>query len=331
MTARDSLREKFYFQRCLPIVLVCILLLPSLSYSYELLLGTGERGSFSYFAGKLVCRSIQKLDDDVTCRPVSLDNYTDSLTNVQGGSLDMALVNSKVIYDAFHGAGLFEYVDLNYAQLRLLVPLYRVPISLVVRKGARISSFSDLMNKRVNAGSHRSLQEIVFAELMTAKGWQESSFSLYQNLPEANSQDYIALHSGSVQAMLHIGMHPDKRLANSLRTGQTEVVGLGKSTVDPLVDSDSGFYHQSIPANTYEGYQNDIDTLSLETLLVTSADADNETVSLVLEALIDAKEQLQNAHPAILENKVTVETLNSSYLHPHPEAVLFFQANQNRL
>lgn len=330
MAARDFC-DNDNCRRIILAALFCMLLLPSLCCGYELLLGTGERGSFSYFAGKLVCRSVQKADADVTCRPVPLENYTDSLTNVQGGSLDMALVNSKMIYDAFHREGLFEYIDLNYAQLRLLAPLYREPISLVVRRGSRIASFDDLAEKRVNAGSLFSLQEIVFRKLMSAKGWQESSFGLYQRLSRANAQDFIALHSGTVQAMLHIGMHPDSRLANSLKTGYTKIVGIGEATIDKLVDDNSGFYRQIIPANTYEQYQDDIATLSLETLLVTSADADNETVSLVLDALVAAKKQLQSAHPALFENKVTVETLNSSYLHPHPEAVLFFQANQSRL
>lgn len=331
MAVHHFSREKTSFLKYLLLILVCVLLLPSFCCSYELLLGTGGKGSFSYFAGKIVCRTIQKHDAAVTCRPVPLDNYTDSLTNLQGGSLDMALVNSKMIYDAFHREGLFEFIGLDYAQLRLLMPLYRVPISLVVRKGAKISSFDDLAGKKVNAGSRFSLQEIVFAELMSVKGWRESTFSLYQSLSSANSQDFMALHNGSVQAMLHIGMHPDERLASSLKTGYTDIVTIGRDAVDRLAGLDSGFYRQSIPGRSYQGYLDDIETLALETLLVTSSDVDNETISLVLEAIVSAKKQLRYAHPALLENRVTVETLNSSYLHPHPEAILFFQVNQSRL
>ena len=330
MVTLGPLLEIDSFRRFL-VALVCLTMLPSLSHSYELLIGTGESDSFSYYAGKAVCRSIHKFDKDMTCRPVPSENYTDNLTNVQSGSIDLALVNSKMIYDAFHGAGLFEYVTLDYGQLRLLMPLYRTPVSLLVRRDAHIGGLDDLINKKVNAGSLFSLQEIVFNEIMSAQGWSEDSFRLYQNLPAAYAQDYIALHNGSVQAMLHIGMHPNGKLKNSLANGHTDIVGIAGPAATRLIESDSGFYRQSIPQNTYAGYSEIIDTLSLETLLITSADSDNEMVALVLEAIIAAKLQLRNAHPSFLSEPVNIETLNSSYLHPHPESIMFFQTNQNRL
>jgi TRAP transporter TAXI family solute receptor len=318
------------FRRIL-VALVCLTMIPSISHSEELLIGTGERGSFSYYAGKAVCRSIQMFDKEMTCSPVPSEKYADNLTNVQGGSLDLALVNSKMLYDAFHGAGFFEYVALDYGQLRLLMPLYRTPISLVVRRDAQIGGLEDLINKRINAGSLFSLRESVFRKIMSVKGWSEGSFSLYQNLPAANAQDYLALHNGSVQAMLHIGMHPDGKLENSLANGYTDIVAVSGQDVGKLIESNSGFYSKSIPLNTYTDYAESIDTLALETLLITSADSDNEMVTLVLAAIFAAKQQLQNAHPSFLDETVNVETLNASYLHPHPEAILFFQTNQSRL
>ena len=84
MITLGTLLEINLFRRFL-VALVCLAMLPSLSHSYELLIGTGERDSFSYYAGKAVCRSIHKFDKDMTCRPVPSENYTDNLTNVQGG------------------------------------------------------------------------------------------------------------------------------------------------------------------------------------------------------------------------------------------------------
>ena len=300
-------------------------------YAFELLIGTGEVGSFSYFAGKSVCHSIVRFDQEVRCRPVPSDDYTDNLTNVQAGSLDMALVNAKVLYDAFHNAGLFRFVSLNYNQLRLLMPLYRVPISLIVRRDANISSLNDLAGKRVNSGAPFSLEGLIFKELMALQGWQKDSFSLHQNLPSANSQDFIALHNGSVQGLLHVGMHPDARLDRDLASDQIDIVGINGTNVSVLMDSNSGFTSQVLPAGIYPDLVADIETLSLETLLITSADIDDVTVDLVLDAIISAKKRLQSAHPSFLGIKTNVETLNNSYLHPHPAAILFFQVHQDRL
>lgn len=331
MATGKCLRKALCVPALLLIILTLVALSPSPCHAYELYLGTGKAGTFSHFAGKAVCRTIHKFDRDLTCRTVPAENYTDSLTNVLGGSLDMALVNSKMIYDAFHGAGHFQYITLDYDQLRLLTPLYRMPISLLVRRDAHITSLGDLAGKRVNGGAPFSLQNIVFKELMLAEGWQKNSFSLIQDLPATNAQDVMALRGGSVQAMLHIGMHPDITLERTLTTGRMNIVGVSGQAVRRLIDSNSGFYSQPIPSGTYPGHSRDIDTLSLETLLITSADADDETVTLILDAIFAAKHQLQFTHPSFLQVKTDIETLNESYLHPHPAAILFFQTNQYRL
>lgn len=320
---------------CLPALFLFLLsfvaLPPSPAQAYELILGTGQTGSFSHFAGKAVCRSIHKSNRDIDCRAVPSELQTDNLTNVLGGSLDMALVNSKMIYDAFHQTGAFQYVALEYDQLRLLMPLYRMPISLLVRRDAKITSLADLAGKRVNAGAAFSLQNIVFEEIMAAQGWQQNSFSLFQNLSSTKAQDILALNSGSVQAMLHIGMHPDEKLTRGLKNGPIDLVGLSGQAVSSLIDANEGFYRQEIPPGTYVGHSTGIETLSLETLLITSADADEETVELILDAILSAKRQLQFTHRAFLQQKTDIETLTNSYLHPHPAAILFFQTNQNRL
>lgn len=331
MSARKCLRKSPSVPVLFLFILALVALSPSPGDAYELFIGTGEAGTFSHFAGKAVCRSIHKFDPEISCVTIPAENYADNLTNVLGGSLDMALVNSKTIYDAFHEAGRFQYISLDYAQLRLLAPLYRTPISLLVRQNANIKFLDDLAGKKVNSGAPFSLQSMVFKEIMQTEGWQKNSFSLLQELSAANAQDILALRSGTVQAMLHIGMHPDTKLERALADGSMSLIGLTGEAVRKLIDSNSGFYSQSIPSDTYPGHSSVIDTLSLETLLITSADADEETVTLILDAIISAKEQLQYTHPAFLQVKTDIETLNESYLHPHPAAVLFFQTNQNRL
>jgi TRAP transporter TAXI family solute receptor len=330
--AKRNLVSKSYCDHLLPIILaICFIVLPSSALSYELLLGAGEPGSFSYFAGKAVCRAINKAEGGLTCRVVPSSSYTDNLTNIQSGSLDLALVNSKIIYDAFHGRGLFRFVSLDYDQLRLLMPLYREPVTLIVRKDAKVSSVQDLAGKKINVGAPFSLQENVFSEIMVAEGWQSRSFRLVQKLSAVHAQDFIALHSGSVQAMIHVGMHPDRRIEQSLAGKSTAIVGVSGQSIDRLIKGGSGFYMHSIPAGTYPGHDRSIETLALESMLVTSADADRDMVAMILDALLQARDSLQYAHPSFLKESVDVETLNNSYLHPHPEAILFFQANQGRL
>lgn len=299
--------------------------------SYELLLATDEATTFSSFAGKRLCLSISRNIADVSCKAVVMENSVDVLTNIQGGSYDFALVNAKMIYDAFHKIDLFQYTDIQYDDLRLLLPLYREPVSLLVRENASIGSFRELAGKRVNGGAPLTIQNFIFEEAMKAMGWTRESFSLYQNLSAAYSQDYLAFNSGSVQAMVHIGMHPDWKLRKQITESRSRLLPIDDPAIVKLADSKSGFCFCVIEGGTYPGYKEDMRTLAVETFLITSAEMDDETVAEVLESIYASKDVLQRTHPAFLRKKVDIEILNDSYLHPHPAAVLFFQQYIHKL
>ncbi len=312
-------------------VISCFVFISTPSFSYEVLIGTEKTGSFSHFAGKRLCHTLNIHGSGVRCRTIPVQDYATSLTNLQNGAIDLALVNSKMIHDAYNKLGMFKYMDIQYDDMRLLLPFYREPISLLVRSDADIQSLEDLNGKRINGGAPRSIQSMVFEEIMKSKGWEADTFSLYQNLSPVNGQDYLAFNNGSVQAMIHVGMHPDKKLQKELGYSSSMIVGVNDPAITELAESKSGFSQDTIDAGTYPGVTNDLQTLAMETLLITSAEAEPETVSMVLSTLFDARKNLQLAHPALLRQKIDIEVLNNSYLHPHPAATLFFQENLHRL
>jgi TRAP transporter TAXI family solute receptor len=296
---------------------------------FELLIGTGARDSFSYFAGRTICRSVEKYEKSVTCQLAVTEEAADRLINLQNDSIDLALVSSKTIYDAFNNLGFFKYITFEFNDLRLLMPIYRAPVSLIVRRDARISSLDDLAGKRVNSGTFNTLENQIFKKLMTVKQWEKGDFTLYENLPHSFSQDFLALKAGSVQAMLHVGMHPDNSLKQLLADGRITLVGLDDLDMDQLIEDKAGFCSCQIATGTYPDIKEDIKTLAMETLLIGSSSTDDDTVQLVLSALLESKQHLQYAHPSLLRQQIKVTTLNESYLHPHPSALLFFQAKRN--
>ncbi|MGB3210101.1 MAG: TAXI family TRAP transporter solute-binding subunit [Desulforhopalus sp.] len=310
-------------------IFLSLFLFSGICSSNELLIGTGDDSSFSYFAGKTICRSIKNHADYVTCRLVPIEEDADKLTNLQNDSIDLALVSSKSIYDAFHSEGAFRYITIDYNNLRLLMPFYKSPVVLIARGDARISELNDLIKKRVNSGAASTLEHQVFHKIMNIKGWNKEDFPMFQSLPRTFSQDYLALKSGSVQAMLHVGMHPDGSIKLLLNQSQSTLLGIDDPDIMQLVENNTGFSSCRIAADTYPDIKNTIHTMAIETLLVASAATDDDTVQLVLSALIESKPLLQYAHPSFLQQKINVSELVDSYLHPHPSAILFFQTKRD--
>ncbi|MCP3893577.1 MAG: hypothetical protein GY706_02975, partial [Bacteroides sp.] len=71
------------------------------------------------------CKTVPAPDD------VDAPDDVHNLTNLRGGSLDIGLIDSRMLHDAINKPGDFEFLDISYENLRVLVPLYYTPVTLV--------------------------------------------------------------------------------------------------------------------------------------------------------------------------------------------------------
>jgi len=297
---------------------------PRVTHAYELLMGTGEDGSFSYFTGRTVCRLIS-MDPELTCKAIPAPDSSHNLTNLRGGSLDIALIDSRMLHDAFNNSGYFKFLDISYDNLRTLVPLYTVPIVLLARDDAKILSLNDLKGKRFNAGAPLSPQHLAAANIMMAKGWTKKDFNPLAELSSNHAQDTLAFSGGTVQAMLHIGVHPDPALAQLLRRTKAALVDMDDPDIEKLVSTHSGYSQLTIPAGTYSTNSGKVVTLGTEVVLVTSVDLDDDTATAILKAIFQNEKQLKKAHPALTPTRdLNIGKLNGE-VQPHRAAINYFQ------
>ena len=172
ITIKDVIQNRFLRSLTkMPITLTLIFVLgfPLSANAFEIRLGTGEIGTFSHFTGRMLCRAINGHAEGVQCETVPSSGDVHILTNVQGGSLDIGLVDSRMLQDAVAKQGYFEFLDIRYDNLRVLMPLYDVPVTLVVRNDADIGLLDDLKGKRINAGTPRSPEHLAVDTILQAK------------------------------------------------------------------------------------------------------------------------------------------------------------------
>ncbi len=306
------------------LLVMSICLSPFAAQAFDIRLGTEAPGSFSYFSGRLLCRIINTQVDDVNCQQVPMVDDVANLTNLQGGSLDISLVNSQVLYDAINKTANFKYLDIGYENLRVLAPLYDVPIALIVRKDAGIASLDDLKGKRINAGNPQSLQDRAVETILQAKGWSRKDFSLVGVLPPIKSQDSKAFCYGTIQAMVYIGQHPDFSLRRLLKTCNGDLLNMDDKDIDGLLTEHPEFWKMDIAAGTYPSHPEKVITFGTRTMVVASVDLDNETVSKIVAALNENRKQLAAAHPALALFSVETAKKSAPGIELHPGAAQYF-------
>lgn len=305
---------------------VTFLLSPVLVHAFDIRLGTGAPGSFSYFSGRVLCRMINSQVADLNCQQVAATEKGDiyNLTNLHDGSLDIILVDSRPLFDAINKTGSFEFLDIDYNNLRALAPLYDTPVSLIVRNDAGITSLADLKGKRVNAGAPGSIQYLAMNRILKAKKWSKDDFSLLGNLsPSQSNDDRKSFCYGTMQAMVYIGIHPDFSLRRLLKTCNGSLLNLDDGDIEGLVSSDPALWKTEIPAGMYPSNPGKIVTFGTRTMLVVSQDLDQETAYKIIEIIDKNKGYLEDIHQSLGLFSTEVARKNPDGLQLHSGAARY--------
>ena len=299
---------------------------PLVADADDILLGTGAAGSFSHFTGRAICRTLNRSPGEINCQVIPASDDIDNLTNLNGGSLDLALLDSRLLNDAMTRKGQFQFLDIRYDNLGSLLPLYQLPILLVARADAGIAMLSDLKGKRINIGiAHTKVREAVDL-IMTAKGWAKPDFKLFEELPATLSQGTMAFCHGNIDAMVHIGVHPDSALQQLLDLCAAVPVDMDDDDITRMVNDNPAVSPVSIPAATYPGLEKPVASFGTTILLVASGILDEDTTLAVMTILAKHQASLQSIHPALGQFAVKPSDDPDIGLSLHPGAAAYFSS-----
>ncbi|MGD9044112.1 MAG: TAXI family TRAP transporter solute-binding subunit [Desulfobacterales bacterium] len=319
------------FCRRAPIILTFLIvaIFPFSANAFDILIGTGETETFSHFAGRMLCRVMNKHSNDLNCRTVPGPGDAHNLTNLQGGSLDIGLIDSRMLHDAMNKIGYFKFFDISYDNLRTIAPLYDDPVTLVARRDAEIASLDELKGKRINAGAPRSPQRLVVDTILKTKKWTKADFSLVGEISASLSQDTMAFCHGTVQAMVHIGVHPDSSLQKLLKLCEANLVGMYDADIEKLVNDHPAFFKINIAADTYPSLPTGVSTFGTQAVLVVSQDLDAQTAYNIVDAIYSNRKRLKNAHPALAPLTLDADRKSVVGIQLHPGAEKYFSEHGN--
>ena len=331
MTAAIPPKVDYSFKFAAWAIAAAVLSLASLcaapAEAYEVLLGTGETGSFSHFTGKAICRAVNRHADGIQCSVAPSADEVHNITNLAGGSLDICLLDARTVHNAVKRTENFTYLDIRFDNLVSLQRMYDIPITLIVRKDAGIASLDELKGKRINAGTPGSPQHRMVDALLSAKGWTQKDFSLMEKLPESQSQAGMAFCHGTIQAMVHIGVHPDPSVQQLVNLCGAVLLGIHDGDIRNLVGRHPAFTDTTLQGGIYADQTGEIKTLGTGMMLIASQALDEETVFRIMDALYKSQMQLKNAHPALAEFSDRGAGDPVIGLERHPGAVRYFSEN----
>jgi TRAP transporter TAXI family solute receptor len=217
----------------------------------------------------------------------------DSLTAVNNGLVDSALVQADMTEAAVKGDGPFRRAG-PLRNVRVIAALFPAPVQLLVREGARIDRIGDLAGKRVALGAVSSDTYGTARAILAAFGVR------YGSLRRVTSSDPAAdLAAGKLDAFFVIAPAPSPLVTAALAGGKARLLAIEGEATRRLLIGNHQLVAATIPAGTYPGVPETV-TVADRILWVVRARAPDAQIYGLTRALFNPANHaaLVASHPA---------------------------------
>ena len=284
-----------------------------------LALATAGTGGVYYLLGGSIAEIWSRdLPDHVVVAEVT-GGSVENMSLLLAGQVEVAFSMGTNAIEAHAARGSFEGGEPG--QVLALVALYPNILHLATLEGTGVRTLYDLAGRRVSVGAPGSGTEVAARTLLEANGIGYDDFELQRlNFNETAN----AIRDGNVDAGFWSAGPPTSSLMD-LATGRAvRLIPLGAEEVERTAAIDPTVRPDVVPAGAYRGQDQQVQTLSTPNVLVVPADMPEELAYLLIQELLEARDELEGVHP--VARQISAEyTLAVSPIPLHPGSVRYLQ------
>ena len=306
-------------KRILSIVALALMLVMGLTScaSTQLTMGTGGTGGTYYQFGAILGQYVEETAG-VACVAVSTDGSKANIQGIAAGDYQLGTVQSDVMAYAWNGTNTFANEG-KVDSFRVIGGLYAEAVQLITMDPA-IKSVADLKGKAVSIGAPASGVYFNAIDVLGAAGLTEADIKAqYQSFNDSVE----SLKDGKIDAAFIVAGAPTPAVVDLMTTTDAYLVPIDGDTADAIMESCPYYTVYTIPAGTYEGQEEDVDTITVKATLIVSADTDEETVYQITKAIFDNPADITARHAKGAE--LSIENATNGMTAPfHAGAARYF-------
>lgn len=283
--------------------------------------GGQEGGEYAQVAG-LIAAAVS--DRGLAAEAVGSDGSWDSVRLVREGLAEIALIQNDVAGAAARGEGAVA-VDAALPDLRALGSLFPEPVQVVVAAGSPIASIADLKGKRVDLGQPGSGTRVNAEAVLAASGVAVRDLGKVTELGIA--QGLAMLADGQLDAVITTLAAPAHSLQLAASSQGIRLLSMGPQERAILTGGQRSFVPVTLPANTYPGQMEGVETVAVTALLVGTTVLADSTVEALLQEVYGGIDYIAAGSAAgALISRATARTGLTLPLHPAAERFLLRDA-----
>ncbi len=247
--------------------------------------GTGG----TYFPLSNQFKTIIEDNTDFTVQVQSTGASVENVGGLAQGNADFALIQNDVAFFAFNGSGIEEFEGNAIENLRGVATLYPETIHIVTLQGSDIETLEDLEGATINTGDLGSGTQVNALQILESVGIQQNDFT-EQNTGFSQAADQ--LRNGDIDAAFVVGGWPVGAIEELATTNNIAFVEVTDQARENIKQQARWFADDEIPANTYSGQNEAVQTIAVQAMIATTEDQSNEAVRGVTQSIFNNVGQL---------------------------------------
>jgi len=254
---------------------------------------TGGQAGVYYPLGVALSSIYNKEIPNAKATVQSTKASVENLNLLQAGRGEIAFTLGDSLSDAWKGDADAGF-KAPLKKLRGLAAIYPNYVQIVANADSNIKSIADLKGKRVSVGAPRSGTELNARAIFKAAGIKYEDLAKVEYLPFAESVELMK--NRQLDATLQsagLGVASIRDLATAIKI---VVVAIPPDVVQKV--GDPAYGSATIPANTYTGQTEAVQTASIRNFLVTHEGVPADTVYLMTKSLFEHLDTMVAAHAA---------------------------------
>lgn len=261
---------------------------PSAGAITVLTIGTADSGGSMYPAGEAIAEAIETTSHHIH---VNICASNGSYTNIQmlsDGQIDLGLVSGDAAYAAFHGT--HEFSTDPQTGLRTIGAVYSSISNWMALNSSSLFYVHDLKGKRVSVGPEASNTDLSARIVFDL-------FDITRENTEIETRGGIGYGAdevlkGTLDAVHGFAGTPIEGLYNLSVQTPSRLLKYTASELNQILSENNFYYPTRIPAGTYEGQAEDIDSFGVKCLICVDDSLDEELVYELTSILYSRREPL---------------------------------------
>jgi len=281
-------------------------------------IATGGTSGTYYPIGGAIAKVLNENIKDMNASAQSTGASVTNTRLIYNQQVELAILQNDIASYAVNGKNQFSDNQVN--NMRGIAVLYPEVIQIIVRSDAGVDSIKDLKGKSVAVGAPGSGAEANARQILDHFGLTyEDIEEDYLSFGEAASR----LKNRQIDAAFLTAGLPTAAVMDVAATQDIKLLNFSDSDIKSLNESYPYLTGVTVPAGTYNGLDNDIQTVALKAILVADSALSEELVYNITKAIFENRDTLIAAHDRARDIKLE-SALDGMTVKLHPGAQKYY-------